>query len=199
MTSRILVALALASAIAFSVANANSEGDVLSAWKQTLSDPNGVLSSWDPTLVNPCTWLHVTCNNDNVVVRVDLGNAGLSGPLIPELGLLSNLQYLELYANGFYGQIPEQIGNLTKLVSLDLYSNRFHGQIPASIGKLTSLRFLRLKGNRFTGSVPVEVLKLVIYGDLQILDVSRNFLTGRNHSAKGTVTTIKQDPKLDYA
>ncbi|GFY96482.1 somatic embryogenesis receptor-like kinase 2 [Actinidia rufa] len=76
---------------------ANTEGDALHSLRANLEDPNNVLQSWDPTLVNPCTWFHVTCNNDNSVIRVDLGNAALSGQLVPQLGQLKNLQYLELY------------------------------------------------------------------------------------------------------
>ncbi|KAK8622425.1 hypothetical protein V6N13_117342 [Hibiscus sabdariffa] len=72
----------------------NSEGDALNAWKSQLVDPNNVLQSWDPTLVNPCTWFHVTCNSENSVTRLDLGNANLSGTLVPQLGQLANLQYL---------------------------------------------------------------------------------------------------------
>ncbi|CAH2057564.1 unnamed protein product [Thlaspi arvense] len=69
-------------------------GDALHNLRINLEDPNNVLQSWDPTLVNPCTWFHVTCNNDNSVIRVDLGNAALSGQLVSQLGLLKNLQYL---------------------------------------------------------------------------------------------------------
>ncbi|KAM1151485.1 hypothetical protein TB2_033728 [Malus domestica] len=72
---------------------ANMEGDALHNLRTNLEDPNNVLQSWDPTLVNPCTWFHVTCNNENSVIRVDLGNAALSGQLVPQLGLLKNLQY----------------------------------------------------------------------------------------------------------
>jgi hypothetical protein len=46
------------------------EGDILYAQRLAWYDPNNVLQSWDPTLVNPCTWFHVTCNNDNSVIRV---------------------------------------------------------------------------------------------------------------------------------
>ena len=54
-----------------SVASAsNAEGDALYALRRALKDPRGVLQSWDPTLVNPCTWFHVTCNRDNRVTRV---------------------------------------------------------------------------------------------------------------------------------
>jgi somatic embryogenesis receptor kinase 1 len=45
-------------------------GDALHNLRTNLQDPNNVLQSWDPTLVNPCTWFHVTCNNDNSVIRV---------------------------------------------------------------------------------------------------------------------------------
>ncbi|ESR45709.1 hypothetical protein CICLE_v100027482mg, partial [Citrus x clementina] len=71
----------------------NAEGDALNALKTNLADPNNVLQSWDATLVNPCTWFHVTCNSENSVTRVDLGNANLSGQLVSQLGQLTNLQY----------------------------------------------------------------------------------------------------------
>jgi somatic embryogenesis receptor kinase 1 len=117
-------------------------GDALHSLRANLVDPNNVLQSWDPTLVNPCTWFHVTCNNENSVIRVDLGNADLSGQLVPQLGQLKNLQYLELYSNNITGPVPSDLGNLTNLVSLDLYLNSFTGPIPDSLGKLFKLRFL---------------------------------------------------------
>lgn len=49
---------------------ANSEGDALYALRRSLNDPDNVLQSWDPNLVNPCTWFHITCNQDNRVTRV---------------------------------------------------------------------------------------------------------------------------------
>ncbi|CAH9117468.1 unnamed protein product [Cuscuta epithymum] len=73
----------------------NHEGDSLDALRRALHDQKNVLSSWDPTLTTPCTWFHITCNSDSQVTRIDLGNAGLSGELIPSgLGDLSSLQYL---------------------------------------------------------------------------------------------------------
>ncbi|KAL0891456.1 hypothetical protein Bca101_015439 [Brassica carinata] len=153
----------------------NAEGDALSALKNSLSDPNKVLQSWDATLVTPCTWFHVTCNPDNSVTRVDLGNANLSGQLVMQLGQLPNLQYLELYSNNITGPIPEQLGNLTELVSLDLYLNNLSGPIPSSLGRLKKLRFLRLNNNSLSGEIPRS---LTAVSSLQVLDLSNNPLTG---------------------
>ncbi|XP_027359331.1 somatic embryogenesis receptor kinase 2-like isoform X3 [Abrus precatorius] len=155
--------------------SANMEGDALHSLRTNLEDPNNVLQSWDPTLVNPCTWFHVTCNNDNSVIRVDLGNAALSGQLVPQLGQLKNLQYLELYSNNISGPIPSDLGNLTNLVSLDLYLNCFTGTIPNSLGKLSKLRFLRLNNNSLTGPIPMSLTNI---SALQVLDLSNNHLSG---------------------
>ncbi|KAL8152344.1 hypothetical protein V2J09_010104 [Rumex salicifolius] len=153
----------------------NAEGDALNALKSSLSDPNNVLTSWDPTLVNPCTWFHVTCNPDNSVIRVDLGNANLSGQLVSELGQLPNLQYLELYSNNISGGIPDSFGNLTNLVSLDLYLNKLDGSIPHTFGRLSKMRFLRLNNNSLTGTIPMS---LTTISSLQVLDLSYNHLSG---------------------
>ncbi|KAG6492523.1 hypothetical protein ZIOFF_047486 [Zingiber officinale] len=128
-------------------------GDALHYLKTNLNDPNNVLQSWDPTLVNPCTWFHVTCNNDNSVIRVDLGNAQLSGTLVPQLGQLKNLQYLELYSNNISGTIPSDLGNLTNLDSR-LNNNSLSGPIPKSLTNITALQVLDLSNNNLSGEVP---------------------------------------------
>lgn len=153
----------------------NVEGDALNSLKSKLNDPDNVLQSWDATLVNPCTWFHVTCSAENSVTRVDLGNANLSGQLVPDLGRLQNLQYLELYSNNIIGEIPEELGNLSELVSLDLYLNKLNGHIPPTLGKLTKLRFLRLNNNTLSGIIPGSLTTVT---SLQVLDLSNNNLTG---------------------
>ncbi|KAH7560761.1 hypothetical protein JRO89_XS10G0093700 [Xanthoceras sorbifolium] len=162
-------------ALVISQVYANSEGDALYTLRRSLTDPDNVLQSWDPTLVNPCTWFHITCNQDNRVTRLDLGNSNLSGHLVPELGKLEHLQYLELYKNNIQGSIPVELGNLKNLISLDLYNNNISGTIPRSLGKLKSLVFLRLNDNRLTGQIPRE---LVGISSLKVVDVSNNDLCG---------------------
>ncbi|WCJ17907.1 somatic embryogenesis receptor-like kinase 1 [Euphorbia peplus] len=153
----------------------NSEGNALHALRSKLSDPTNVLQSWDPTLVNPCTWFHVLCDSNNNVIRLDLGNSNISGSLVPELGQLEHLQYLELYKNDISGPIPKELCDLKHLVSLDLFDNKFEGEIPKCLSKLKSLRFLRLNNNKLTGSIPRELTTL---NDLKVFDVSNNDLCG---------------------
>ncbi|KAG5625247.1 hypothetical protein H5410_010465 [Solanum commersonii] len=158
-----------------SLGNSMHPRTALHSLRTKLSDPKNVLQSWDPTLVNPCTWFHVTCDSDNNVIRLDLGNSNISGTLGPELGELKNLQYLELYSNNIEGEIPKEFGDLENLISMDLYGNRFEGNIPKSFAKLKSLRFLRLNDNKLTGSIPRELTTLP---NLKVFDVSNNNLCG---------------------
>ncbi|KAJ0041305.1 hypothetical protein Pint_26904 [Pistacia integerrima] len=185
--------------------------DALYSLRSNLLDPNNVLQNWDPTVGNPCTWFHVTCNSENSVTRVDLGNAELSGELVPELGQLKNLRYLELFSNSITGQIPSALGNLTNLVSLNLSSNGFTGPIPDSFGKLTKLRILELSSNNITGQIPSALgnLKNLVSLDLSlnsftgpipdsfgkltklhILELSSNNITGQIPSALGNLTNL---------
>ncbi|CAN1289009.1 Leucine-rich repeat protein 2 [Linum perenne] len=131
--------------------SSNTEGNALFAMRSRLSDPNNVLQSWDPTLVDPCTWFHVTCDSLNHVIR------------------------LELCRNDISGEIPEELGNLKSLVSMDLDSNRIAGPIPKSFAKLKSLRFLRLNDNKLKGPIPRELTALE---NLEVFDVFNNDLCG---------------------
>lgn len=171
----VLVLAVVTSSVLLPQARGNSEGDALYAFRRSLSDPDNVLQSWDQNLVTPCTWFHITCNQDNHVTRVDLGNSNLSGHLVPELGKLEHLQYLELYKNNIQGTIPSELGNLKNLISLDLYENNVTGKIPASLGKLKNLVFLRLNNNRLTGPIPRSLSKM---SSLKVVDVSNNNLCG---------------------
>ncbi|KAH8519881.1 hypothetical protein H0E87_001355 [Populus deltoides] len=171
----------------------NSEGNALHALRSRLSDPTNVLQSWDPTLVNPCTWFHVTCDSSNHVTRLDLGNSNISGTLGPELGELRHLKYLELYRNDIGGKIPKELGNLKNLVSMDMYGNRFEGEIPKSFAKLKSLRFLRLNNNKLSGSIPRELTTLK---DLKVFDVSNNDLCG-TIPVDGPFTSFPMERYLD--
>ncbi|KAJ0076089.1 hypothetical protein Patl1_34818 [Pistacia atlantica] len=108
----------------------------------------------------PLSWFHVTCNNDN--------ESHKAGSLVPQLGTLPNLQYLEIYSNQINGSIPAELGNLTNLLSLDLYENQLSGPIPGSLGNLKGLLFMRFNNNKLTGTVTQSVQALT-NGNLRIL------------------------------
>ncbi|KAK9120171.1 hypothetical protein Scep_018264 [Stephania cephalantha] len=192
-----LFVLVIAATLLQGHAHANREGDALYALRRALKDPDNVLQSWDPTLVNPCTWFHVTCDKDNRVTRLDLGNAKLHGRLVPDLGRLERLQYLELYRNNLVGHIPKELGELKNLLSLDLYNNNLTGSIPPTLSKLTNLRFLRLNGNNLSGRIPRELTKL---RSLKSLDVSNNNLCGTipisGSFSKFTQKSFEKNPRL---
>ncbi|KAB1993876.1 hypothetical protein ES319_D13G062300v1 [Gossypium barbadense] len=139
----------------------NAEGDVLKALKNNTADPNNVLESWDATGYNPCVWDHVTCNHRNSVTRVDLQNANLSGQLVPQLGQLPNLQYLELCGNNISGIIPEELGNLTNLASQqqlidrNLSNNQLVGDIPVN-GSFTLFDSSSFSNNKLNNPPPAS-------------------------------------------
>ena len=105
-------------------------------------------------------WHGVTTDAQGRVVSLNLHNNRLSGVLPPELGKLSNLEYLSLYSNQLSGPIPSELGNLSNLQNLELYSNQLSGPIPPELGNLSNLRKLVLNANRLSGAIPVELSNL---------------------------------------
>ncbi|TVU19899.1 hypothetical protein EJB05_36081 [Eragrostis curvula] len=172
-TAAILMAVVMAS-MAPSAA-ANEEVKALIALRNGLDDPSGELASWIPDLVDPCTWVRISCNDDNRVNSIQLGNLNITGPLAPELGKLEQLQYMEMAGNNLQGPIPPEFGDLTNLLSMDLYKNNLSGPIPSTIGKLKSLKFLRIDHNRLTGPIPEELTGL---SNLVDVDFSSNDFCG---------------------
>ncbi|XP_006662947.1 somatic embryogenesis receptor kinase 2-like [Oryza brachyantha] len=165
----------------------NTEGDILYKQKLVWEDPQNALQTWDPTLHNPCSWEHITCNKDNSVIRVDLLNVDISGPLIPQLGGLKNLQFLQLYGSRLNGSIPATLGKLKHLVSLDLSINLLTGAIPDSLGALSNLLILRLSQNNLTGAIPPSLGNLK---KLEILELRNNALSGTIPASLGDIETL---------
>ena len=102
-------------------------------------------------------WHGVTNDANGRVTGLYLGENGLSGPIPPELGDLSNLRRLALQENQLSGSIPPELGNLSVLVSLSLHSNQLTGSIPPELGNLSVLVSLSLHSNQLTGSIPPEL------------------------------------------
>ena len=99
----------------------------------------------------------------------------MTGEIPPELGGLSNLQWLDLGANQLTGEIPPELGGLSNLAELFLADNGLTGEIPPELGGLSNLAELFLDGNQLTGEIPPELGGL---SNLQRLYLSDNRLTG---------------------
>ena len=90
------------------------------------------------------------------VTGIHLRNKEMRGVIPPQLGYLTELEYLHVGAiNYLAGPIPRELGLLTKLkVFFAGGRNRLTGTIPAELGNLTGLEVLYLSNNRLTGTVP---------------------------------------------
>ena len=144
-------------------------------------------------------WHGVAADAQGRVVGLSLSYNGLSGPIPPELGGLSNLEYLYLRGNalsgeippelgdlsnlgllglgynGLSGEIPPELGDLSNLVQLDLWLNELTGEIPPELGDLSNLEYLQLYENALSGAIPPELGDL---SDLRFLQLQTNELSG---------------------
>ena len=92
----------------------------------------------------------------------------LGGPIPPELGRLTELQILQLNENRLSGPIPPELGGLTRLDVLLLYENELSGPIPRELGRLTRMHYVSLYGNELSGPIPVELGNLTALTTLRI-------------------------------
>ncbi len=135
---------------------------------------------------------------------VSLGCQGCNlqnGSLHAALGNLHKLRSLNLGRAGLTGTIPPELGNLKELTLLSLrgyslnvrpenriYTNTFSGQIPPELGQMTSLEDLWLEGNQLTGSIPEELGNL---SNLETLLIDENFLTGSIPEELGNLSSLR--------
>ena len=75
-------------------------------------------------------WHGVSADSSGRVVRIDLRENKLSGPIPPELGGLDSLRTLHLANNQLSGSIPAELGGLDSLQRLRLSGNQLSGCIP---------------------------------------------------------------------
>lgn len=80
--------------------------------------------------------------------QVDLSGQNLSGSLMAEVRLLSDLEVLDISDNNFTG-VPAEVGQLRKLRILNLSNNPLTG-IPREIGSLQNLEVLNLSSTDYS-------------------------------------------------
>ena len=152
-----------------------TDRDALAALYGTTGGPGWTNSSGWLTEAPLRRWYGVEVDAQGRVVGLDLGYNGLSGPIPPELGGLSNLERLNLYSNQLSGAIPPELGGLSNLGNLHLGWNALSGTIPPELGGLSNLRYLYLYSNDLSGAIPPELGGL---SNLWQLNLDWNDLSG---------------------
>ncbi|XP_060671373.1 probable leucine-rich repeat receptor-like protein kinase At1g35710 [Ziziphus jujuba] len=104
-----------------------------------------------------------------------LNNNSLSSNVPVEIGMMSDLETLDLAANQLIGPIPMHLEQCSKLLHLNLRNNKFSGIIPFQIGNLLSLEDLDLSKNLLLGELPSELGHL---DKLETFNLSHNNLSG---------------------
>ena len=134
-------------------------------------------------------WHGVATDEEGRVIRINLAQNGLTGPIPAELGRLSNLVELSLWDNGLTGTLPSELANLSNLKWFAVGGNELRGPIPAWLGNLTNLYDLHLVDNQFTGAIPQELSRLTNLGRLNL---GRNSLTGSIPTWLGGMTSLER-------
>ena len=115
-------------------------------------------------------------------------NSGLGGTISPDIGRLTNLEFLWLGYNAFTGELPLELADLSSLQIIHIVSTQVTGPIPSEIGRLTDLVFLSLTRSLLSSSVPDELSQLVY---LMNLDLARSQLTGTIPSSLARISGLK--------
>uniref|UniRef100_A0A7S1VRZ1 L domain-like protein n=1 Tax=Grammatophora oceanica TaxID=210454 RepID=A0A7S1VRZ1_9STRA len=130
-----------------------------------------------------------------VVTGLNLTDSGLEGLLPTELGVLVDLEILDLSVNRLKGGIPSQWKAFERLTvlnmsdnelqgnidpdlfrrwslmrSMSLYHNFLTGAIPDSIGDMADLEYIYMEVNRFTGPLPPGLMALSKLRDIKFRD-----------------------------
>jgi hypothetical protein len=144
------------------------------------------VSTWT-TNINECEWSNVSCDGSGRVTSLYLREQNVQGQIPVDLGLLTDLTYLDLSFNQLSGTIPRSIGALKALMRLDLEHNQLSDTIPSSLGSLTALTLLYLYGNQLNGTIPSSLGALTA---LTGLSLWVNQLTGTIPSSLGNLKAL---------
>ncbi|KAF7803085.1 LRR receptor-like serine/threonine-protein kinase RPK2 [Senna tora] len=163
----------------------DSDKSVLLQFKNSVSDPSGLLSTWNSaTDSKHCSWLGVSCDSSSRVVSLNITGNGGGGNRnsFP----CSDSSEFPLYGFGIrrgcggsrgalFGKVSPLISRLTELRILSLPFNGFKGEIPDEIWGMEKLEVLDLEGNSITGSLPSHFDGLK---NLRVLNLGFNRIVG---------------------
>lgn len=125
--------------------------------------------------VSECEWYGVTCNDDDVVERLEMPENGLMGRLPPQLEFLSGMKTIGLANNNLAGSVSIP-GEWSLIENIDLSLNMMDIEFTSTAGGSASrLNTLKLRGNTISLEFPPEI---VSFERLVSLDLSDTELMG---------------------
>ncbi|KAM0055423.1 putative protein kinase RLK-Pelle-LRR-XV family [Helianthus debilis subsp. tardiflorus] len=187
------------------VSTTNSDKSALLEFKRSVSDPYGLLTTWNESNPDLCSWVGVTCGSGHRVVGLNItggGNFGsftcnkydqfqlygfgirksceinngkLMGKLSYAISTLDEIRVLSLPFNDLEGEIGSVICGLKKLEVVDLEGNMISGNLKFNFGDLKRLRVVNLGFNRISGEIPDSLSNLKT---LKMLNLAGNRLNG---------------------
>eukprot|EP00957_Ditylum_brightwellii_P169749 12920842-Ditylum_brightwellii.AAC.1 len=98
------------------------------SWTNSWSNGTGYLP-----YNHECEWNGITCNEQDLIININLAGNNLKGELVRELGELIFIDVLNLESNALEGSIPLEISNIWSLEVMKLGSNMIDGRIPTVI------------------------------------------------------------------
>jgi Leucine-rich repeat (LRR) protein len=125
-----------------------------------------------------CDWIGVTCNANLSIIGLEILPPHTPLTLLFGIGLLSNLQNLNIAGDGIIprGTIPDNLLQLGSLVNLRFASTGLIGPIPDTFDKMTSLENLEFLSNKNLGTeIPPSIGLLP---SLKTLTMSQQGLAG---------------------
>lgn len=132
-------------------------------------------------------WQGVSLNENGCVSVLSLPGLSLTGTISQEIGLLGEIDSLNLNNNLLRGEIPKSIGNLSSLSYLSLRKNDLNGSIPVELSQLTELEYLSLDKNFLSGIIPQSLGELT---HLKYLSLAGNSLAGHLPKSLGNLSSL---------
>ncbi|GAB2279915.1 hypothetical protein Dimus_014550 [Dionaea muscipula] len=177
---RLFAVFSLLCVYSLTAAASVSDKSALIEFRNSVSDPFGVLSSWNSS--DHCSWIGVSCGSDSRVVSISIAGSGGNSSDFS----CSKLDHLPFYGYGLrrncdksnallVGKLPSAIASLTELRVLSLPYHELNGEIPSEIWGMENLEVLNLEGNSLNGSLPVSSFGL---SKLRVLNLGFNMISG---------------------
>ncbi|XP_061366508.1 LRR receptor-like serine/threonine-protein kinase RPK2 isoform X1 [Gastrolobium bilobum] len=171
--------------------SSDSDKSVLLRLKSSLSDPSGLLSTWNAGAggdSDHCFWFGVLCDSSSRVVALNItGNgAAAAGGGKRNSHPCSDFAQFPLYGFGIrrscegsngslFGKVSPLISELSELRVLSLPFNGLEGEVPDEIWRMENLEVIDLEGNLITGYLPFRVSGL---RNLRVLNLGFNRIVG---------------------